>query len=301
MDIIREESKMPPCALCLGNFDGLHPAHKKIILNGVKYAQENNILCGVLLFENHTDNVCKRDSVRLLTTMEEKLEIIRALGADFVFIKKFDLEFMKRSYEEFFFYVKRELKARALFAGFDYTFGYQKKGTSEILEKMGREQNVFVNICTEQRVENVTYSSSHIRELVKKGDMEETRKNLGYLYSVSGKVVSGKQNGRKMGLPTANIAYDKQKLLPGDGVYFCKTQIEGKEYKSLVNVGKNPTFNGEERTVESFLLDFSGDLYNRYATICFIKKIRDEKKFSSPEELKKQITADLQEVRKEMM
>lgn len=296
MEIIENILKIPECALALGNFDGLHIAHIKIINSCIEYARKNNLKSGVMLFKNHTKTVCEKEPVMLLTNLEEKIKILEKTGVDFVFLKDFDESLMKLSPEEFYKYLVDDLNAKALFIGYDYKFGHKASGDTKKLLELGEKSNIFVSVCDRINIDNMTVSSSKIRELINSGKVDIAKKYLDRLYELSGVVVEGKQNGTKMGLPTANVEYSCDKLLPPDGVYKGITVIDGVEYKSLINVGKNPTFNAKIRTVESHIVDFSNDLYGKFVTLKFIKKIRDEKKFSSYEELQKQIKKDLKQI-----
>lgn len=293
MRILNETNETIPCALALGNFDGLHSAHIKIIKSCAEFAHQNKIPGGVLLFENHTQSVVAKEEIKLLTTLEEKLKILEEIGVDFVYIVRFDEEFMRKTPEEFFSYLKDNLKAKALFAGFDYRFGYKAKGNVSSLKKMGDENNITVSIFDAINVCEDTVSSTMIRNLIQNGKVDSAALYLGRAYSILGKVVHGKKNGTKMGLPTANVEIGENKLIPPDGVYFGFTIVEGKKYKSLINIGKNPTFGENKRTVESHIIDFCGDLYESIVELELCEKIRDEIKFSSPDELIKQIKADL--------
>jgi len=293
MEIIKNAIEVTDCALALGNFDGVHQAHIKIIKSCVEYAKTHNLKSGVLLFENHTDTILKNTQIKLLTTHTEKLNEIEKTGVDFVFLCEFNEELMKTSPEDFFNFLINTLKAKALFAGFDYSFGYMAKGDSSLLRHLGKESGIKVSVCDEIDIENSPVSSTKIRELIKSGDIEKANLHLGRSYSLCGKVVRGKQNGRLLGFPTANIDYDKNKLIPPDGVYFGYTVINGKKLKSLINIGKNPTFNAEKRTVETHIIDYSNELYESLIRIEFEYKIRDEIKFNSIDELKEQINKDL--------
>ncbi len=293
MQIIRNTDEMKPCALALGNFDGLHKAHVKIIKDCTAYAKANKLMCGVFLFENHTDEVCKGNKVELLTTLEEKISIIKSLGADFIFVKHFDEETMNMNPEDFFSYLCDKLLAKALFAGFDYTFGKKATGDVKTLLKKGKESDIFVKISDEIKINDKSVKSNAIRDFIKNGEIEKANEYLGRDYSISGIVSYGKQNGRRMGFPTANIDYDKNKLLPSDGVYKGVAKVEDREYQALINIGKNPTFNAGVRTLEAHLLGFCGDLYTKAIAIEIRSKIRDEIKFNNIEELKEQIKRDI--------
>lgn len=293
MQIIKNPLKVPSCAMALGNFDGLHMAHTKIINSCIDFSKKNNLKSGVLLFENHTASLFKETSMKLLTTLSEKFNILENIGVDFIYLMSFDEKVMKMSPYDFFEFLTDTLNAKALFAGFDYTFGYKAEGDSELLKKLSLQKNIYIDISDKIVLNNKIVSSTEIRALIEKGDIKSANDFLKRPYELFGKVISGKQNGRKMGLPTANIEYEKDKLLPPDGVYKGITVIDFTEYKSLINIGKNPTFNAEKRTVESHIPDFFGDLYGKEISVKFLEKIRDEKKFSSVDELIKQINNDI--------
>lgn len=293
MQIISDLKNIPDCAIALGNFDGLHIAHTKILNECIAYAEKISLKSGVLLFENHTGTITENCNIKVLTPHKEKLEIISGLGLDFAFVKTFDKHFMELSPREFFDFLINKLNVKAVFAGFDYTFGYKASGNADLLKAFGNEKNIDINIIKEVDIDTIPVSSTLIRNMITEGKVDAAAKFLGRYYEISGNVVYGKQNGRKLGLPTANVEYDKDKLLPSDGVYAGYLTVGDSKYKCLINIGKNPTFNADIRTIEAHIADFSGDLYGKFVTIQFTKKIREEKKFNSPEELRLQIESDL--------
>ncbi len=298
MKIIRNLSELKASCISLGNFDGVHIAHKRIIEKCRDYAKNNGILSGVLLFENHTQTVLDNKNFKVLSPLSEKIKMIEELGVDFIFIKSFDEDTMKMKAEEFFQFLTVNMKAKALFAGYDYTFGYKALGDSKKLLELGEENGVYVEIIDEIDILNKPISSTSIREMVKLGKTEEVKKHLGRSYCVFGVVEKGKQNGTKMGIPTANLKYEDDKLLPADGVYKGEFIINGNSYKSLINIGKNPTFDAEERTLEVHIPGFSENIYGEKVKVLFDGKIRDEIKFRTPRELTEQIKRDLEMLKK---
>lgn len=292
MRVITDFNKIDRCALALGNFDGVHCAHKKIIEACRDYAKKEKISSGVLLFDIHPQIYLKNDT-KLLTTLDEKLKLTEEIGVDFVFVKAFDEETMKMSAEEFFSFLRDKLKTEALFAGYDYTFGYKASGNSEKLLNLCKKSKIYAKIFEKIEISEETVSSTMIRRLILEGKTEEAKKYLGHMYLVCGKVEKGKQNGVKMGIPTANVSFSNEKQMPSDGVYKGFFEVDKKRYKSLINVGKNPTFNAEKRTLEVHIPDFCRDIYEMDAIVYFDRKIRDEIKFNSPEELVTQIKKDL--------
>lgn len=298
--IISEYEELNNCAVALGNFDGIHIAHSEIISKCKAYADEHNILSVVLLFENHTQTVLENKSFNLLTPMSEKIKIIEELGVDFVFVKSFDEDTMKMSTEEFFNFLIRKMKAVALFAGYDYTFGYKASGNSQRLLELGEKAGIHIEIIDEIDVSNKPISSTDIRELVRQGKIRDIKKYLGRNYGVFGVVERGKQNGTKMGIPTANLRYENDKLLPPDGVYSGAIILNKKRHRALINIGKNPTFKAKKRTLEVHIPNFCEDIYKAEAQVLFDRKIREEIKFNSPEELTAQIKKDLKVLEKEI-
>lgn len=287
---------MSDCAIALGNFDGVHIAHSKIIASCVSYAKKHGLQSGVLLFENHTSTLLDDKRITLLTPLSEKIKLIEQLGVDFIFLKSFDKATMHMTCQTFFDYLKNELCANALFAGFDYRFGYKASGDSTLLSSLCIKNNIFCSICEQITIDSTPVSSTLIRELVSQGSVSDAQKYLNRYYAIEGEVVKGKQIGKKMGIPTANISYNKDKQLPSDGVYFGYTIVDGKKYKSIINIGKNPTFNAQQRTVESHIPNFSEIIYGKYARLEFVDKLRDEMKFESINALKEQINKDIERI-----
>ena len=284
------------CTMALGNFDGLHKAHIKIISSSVEYAKENGIKSGVLLFDCHTSKILGNPQ-RILTTMEEKLKILEEMGVDFVHIMHFDEITANMSGDKFIEYITKRFRVEAFFAGYDYKFGKNAGWDVEDLESYGKEHGftTFITECIKE--DGILVSSSNIREYIETGEVFLAKKLLGRPYAVLGEVVKGFGNGTKSLVPTANLKVFEDKLLPSDGVYFALTKIDDKSYKSAVNVGKNPTFNAKDRTIESFILDFCGEIYGKVLEIEFLEKIRDDRKFESIEALKEQIRKDIEKIR----
>jgi len=284
--------------VALGNFDGLHVAHMKIIRSGIEYAKEHNLKSGVLLFEENTKNFTERKRVELITPNTIKLELLEREDLDFVVMRRFTHRVMEKSPREFFMFLKDELHAKALCCGYDYSFGYKAAGHVDTLRELGREFGIEVLVTEKIEVDGVTVSSTAIRELILAGGMERTERMLGRRYCVEGPVVKGKQNGHKLGFPTVNVSYDPKMVLPKPGVYAGITYALGQRLKCVINVGSNPTFGADKITVESHILDFDENLYGDYVRVSFAKRIRGEIKFESLDELRAQIQSDVEEVAK---
>ncbi len=293
MEVIRTKVDYDGTVTALGNFDGLHVAHMTIIRNGIKYAKENGLKSGVLLFEKNTKTLTQ-GGVELITPNEAKLELLEREKPDFVYMENFDKEFMQKSPEEFVKYLVANLKVKAVCVGYDYSFGYKAMGDVEMLKKFGEKYGFKVFVTDAIKIDGRIVSSTYIREVIKNGDMEEAERFLGRRYCIEGNVIHGLQNGRKMGIPTANVDYDINMALPKPGVYAGITYVDGRRLKSVINVGKNLTFDAEKLTVESHILDFDEDIYGEYIRVSFAKKLRGVIKFDGVDKLIEQIHHDME-------
>lgn len=293
MEVIRNKADYDGTAVALGNFDGLHVAHTAIIRSGIKYAEEHGLKSGVLLFDENTKGITN-GKIELITPNEAKLELLGREKPDFVFMEKFDREFMRKTPEEFVRYLIDRLRIKAVFVGYDYSFGYKATGDVEMLRKFGEKYGFEVFVTDAVKIDGRIVSSTYIRSVIKSGDMEEAERFLGRRYCIEGTVVKGESNGRKMGIPTANVAYDFNMALPKEGVYAGITYTRGRRLKCVINVGRNLTFGAEKITVESHILDFDEDIYGEYIRVSFAKRLRNDIKFNSVEELIAQIRYDIQ-------
>lgn len=268
--------------LCLGYFDGVHLAHR--VLFDRARAHEK---WGVLLFDKNVKGI------PLLTTLDEKISLIRNSGADYVIITEFSERFMSRTPYEFADFLKNTLNVSGVVAGYDYRFGKDAAGDSELLKELARWFGFSAEIVDAKCINGEPIKSTKIREYIKCADLPRANALLGYPYMISGIVEKGLGNGHKLGFPTANIAYDDEKLLPPDGVY--KGQVLGKD--AVINIGKNPTFSASNRTIEAHIIDFSEDLYGKPIEISLMEKIRDDIKFENIEDLVCRIKKDIEFVK----
>ncbi len=272
--------------IILGNFDGLHIGHIRVIENGLKYAKEHSLKSGVFMFENHTRNA------KLITPNELKFEILENIAPDFLYIEKFDEILMKKSPEEFVQMLIKKFGIKAVCIGYDYHFGYMAQGDANTMYELGKKYNFDVIVTEKIALDDITVSSTYIRDLIKMGDVKGASRFLGRYFVLEGKVEEGLHNGTKLGFPTANISINEFALLPKNGVYAGYTTINKRKYKSVINVGNNPTFDAKKITVESHIIDFDEDIYGKDATVSFVEHIRDDIKFNSLDELVKQISHD---------
>jgi riboflavin kinase / FMN adenylyltransferase len=284
--------------ITIGTFDGVHLGHQEVIKKLLKIRSESSGESVILTFFPHPRLVVdsKKDSLRLLTTQEEKIAILQKSGIDHLVIYPFTKEFSKLSYDEF---VKDilvdKIHLNYLVIGYDHRFGQHRQGDYNSLKELSLEFGFKIDRLDELTLENIVVSSTKIRKALDEGDVRKANQFLGYKYILMGKVVEGIQLGRKLGFPTANIeTYDKHKLIPRDGVYAVKAELRGKNYEGMLNIGIRPTVNSnvEDRSIEVHLFDFNEDIYKSDITLYFEERIRDEEKFPGLEELRRQMIKD---------
>lgn len=284
-----------PLGIALGTFDGLHIGHQKVIGDMVAYCKAHGYKSVVYTFSNHPRELTRNGHrVQKLVNNEDKEKLIEATGADFLLMMPFDERFMKTSPEQFVRdYLIDGMNVKAIAVGFDYRFGKGAEGDVDLLKALKAKYGYELLVIEPVALAGHKVSSSEIRDRIKHGDMAAARKMLGRPYSVAGPVIRGKQVGRKLGFPTANIQTDTHMSLIKPGVYVSYTQVGDVLYPSLSNVGYNPTFEQTELNLESFLLDFDEDIYGEVIRIFFIEHIRGEEKFASLDALIARMNEDL--------
>lgn len=295
-DLKELASAKEPIGIALGTFDGLHIGHQKVIGDMVSYCKAHGYKSVVYTFSNHPRELTRNGHrVQKLVSNEDKEKLVEATGADYLLMIPFDKNFMSTSPEQFVRqYLIDGMNVKAIAVGFDYRFGKGAEGDVDLLKTLSSKYNYELIVIEPVALAGHKISSSEIRDRIKHGDMSAARKMLGRPYSVVGPVIKGKQVGRKLGFPTANILTDTHMSLIKPGVYVSYTQVGDVLYPSLCNVGYNPTFEQTELNLESYLLDFDEDIYGEVIRIFFIEHIRGEEKFDSLDALVKQMNNDLQ-------
>ena len=282
----------------IGTFDGVHLGHREVISELKRISALSGGDSVVFTFEPHPRIVIApgEDSLRLLSTKNEKIRLMEQLGIDHLVIYPFTMGFSKLSYNEFVTNILvGMMNISSLVVGYDHRFGQGRKGDFSSLELLSKTLNFKVEQLSQLFVNSNVVSSTKIRQALIAGDITKANHFLGYRYLLSGKVIEGKQLGRKLGFPTANIeTMEDHKLVPGDGVYAVFVQTGGKIYKGMLNVGIRPTvnYNADHKSIEVHIFDFDSDIYNTEITLYFEKKIRDEQKFAGIVELKEQLIKD---------
>ena len=290
---IFEENEKKETVVTIGNFDGLHIGHKKLISTTKKYALDRNLKSVLITFNPHPIEVLKNiPFLRIFSEQEKNIEIEKE-NIDFFIRYPFTKEFALISPIDFVSILSNKLNCKVLVVGEDYCFGRNRAGNVETLKKLGKESNIEVIVVSNIIIDGERVSSSIIRNCIKEKNIKKANMLLNRPYYILSKVVEGNKLGRTIGFPTANIIPLENKILPPDGVYITKTIYEGKTYKSITNIGTNPTVNNIHKTIETYIFDFNENLYGEYIKVCFYDWIRGVEKFDGIESLKKQICKDI--------
>lgn len=284
--------------LTQGTFDGVHKGHLKVLKSVVEEAKKRETASMLLTLYPHPRLVVNPDdnSLRMLSSIKEKEELVAQAGIDYLMVLPFTGEVSRFSPERF---VKEilvdKLDISSIIVGYDHRFGHKREGNLSILKELGHKYDFEVSEIKANEVDNMAISSTRIRKSLLEGRLEEANELLGRYYSFSGVVVHGQKNGRKIGFPTVNIQPDDPyKLIPAPGVYASIASFQGKRYKCAMNIGFNPTFGDFGMTIEGYLLNFEGDLYGANLKFEMVSRIRSEIKFNSIEELKHKISQDVE-------
>jgi riboflavin kinase/FMN adenylyltransferase len=289
----------PRTVLTIGNFDGVHLGHQKILLEVFKKARLINGTSMAMTFEPHPMKVLAPErELRILTPFEEKAKLIADLGIDVLLCITFNREFMNLLPDEFIENVLVEkIRAKEIIVGSNYVFGRHKKGTIELLRRRGRKYGFRVRVIRHARLHSDIVSSSKIRSLLSKGAAFDISKFLGRAYSIEGTVIKGKGRGRAiLSIPTANITTPVE-IAPRRGVYAVRVGFNNSVYDGVANIGINPTFGNGEVSYEVHLFKFSRNIIGKTIRIYFIDRIRDERRFPDPSSLEKQIRNDIETAR----
>ncbi len=286
-------------SLTIGNFDGVHLGHQKFLREIKKTSDQEKLKFIVLTFVPHPLIVLKAKTSFLINSYLERRSILESLGVDALVEIDFTRDFSSLSPESFldtFIFSNKEIKK--VFLGHDFLFGANKTGDHDLFKKMASKFNVGLKIQEEFKLNDNIISSTVIRDHISAGKIEEANSLLGRTFYLNGFIVRGQGRGRQIGFPTANLGFEKDFICPGRGVYVSQINIKGMVYHSLTNVGYNPTFNEDKKVnIETHILDFNQDIYGDNVKVHFFKKIRDEIKFASVNELIRQIDQDVEKAK----
>lgn len=300
-ELERELAKYTPqqeTILAIGVFDGVHLGHQFLMDYLKRQALIHDRRGGVVTFSVHPQHVlAPQRQVPYIISLEERIRRLQQLGIELVAPLPFNLDIAQLSARQFVSLLQKYLKMRGLVVGANFTLGRGKEGDVFALHSLGKEMGFTVDVVSPKVIDGDVVSSTTIRQALAQGDMKKVTKLLGRPFDIKGKVAHGDERGRSLGFPTANLTVSPEKALPADGVYITKAYVDDYVYPSVTNIGKRPTFGQGERTIEVFLLNFQGELYGQELRIEVLERLRSEKRFSDPEELKVQICRDVEQAK----
>lgn len=295
MEIFYNNEKKTNLSLALGFFDGIHLGHQKVIENAVEIAKKNNLKSAVVSFCDHPSCLILKRSPQYIIPLNDKIEKIKNLGVDYLYLIDFNQNLAQKTKEEYFNMLLEMTSPKAITTGFNHFFGKDKQGDTQFLSDMCKKNNITYTKIEPVKIQNTIISSSQIRKALLKADFATTEQMLNSKFYIKGIVQKGQQLGRKIGFETINIKYPENIIKIPFGVYCTQCHIENKNYNSITNWGIKPTVNNTlEPITETHILDFDGNLYDKPAQIFFLKQIRTEKKFDNLENLKTQIKKDVE-------
>ena len=291
--------QLPPCVATIGFFDGVHRGHQFLISHLVETARQDGMPAVVITFDEHPRKVLQSDyQPEMLSTLDSKLLLLSKTEVDDAVVLHFTREMAAMSAREFMQQVLHDhLHVKKLFIGYDHRFGHNREETFDDYVRYGKEMGIEVIKNQAYSMNGINISSSVIRSFLKEGEVDMANQCLGYPYTIIGKVVNGYHEGRKLGFPTANLDLSHfGQMIPAPGVYAVKARLEGTVVwkQGMMNIGTRPTFDGKQLTLETHIFNFEGDIYDQLLLVSFVKRIRGERKFESPEELAAQLKEDEQ-------
>jgi len=300
MEIEQELASITPQGktfITMGVFDGVHAGHRYLLKKLQQRAAEKNLLSGVVTFNPHPQSVLHpHNELPWLTSLEDRVGVFQELGVNIVAVLTFTPKVAQLSAQEFISLVKKHLSIRGIMVGPDFALGQGKEGNINLLRALGREMEFSVEVIPPFTINGEVVSSTLIRQALGQGDMRKVERLMGRYFYLGGKVITSGKRGRVLGFPTANLNIKPQQALPGNGIYATIAHVDGKQFPSATNIGIRPTFGEGEKTVETHLLNYKGDLYGKDMRVEFVRKLRDEQRFPSSEELKAQIEKDVREI-----
>ena len=292
---INDFSSTKKTILTLGTFDGVHIGHKKILKKLTQNTENQKYESLVLTFFPHPRMVLQEHSdIKLLNTIDEKIDLLEKIGIENLVIHPFDEAFSRLTAEEFVSNILVDrFHIQKIVIGHDHRFGRNRTANIDDLIAYGKEYGFEVEQISVQEINDISVSSTKIRNALLEGDMALANDYLGYNYFLTGNIVKGKQLGRTIGFPTANLKIEENcKLIPQNGVYIVKSIIDGQSVFGMMNIGFNPTVDGQKQSIEIHYFDFNADLYNQKISVSILQRIRSEQKFESVELLKEQLEKD---------
>ena len=295
-----EEVNLQNSWLTVGVFDGVHRGHQEIIKKLTTGAHTNDAPAVVLTFDPHPASVLSGHELKCLTLPDERADLLAKLGVDVVITERFTRELSTVTAYDFMAHLSHQLGLQHLLIGYDFALGKGREGNATRLTEIGSELVYTVEVVSALSDESGVISSTEIRKLIEVGNVREAARLLGHLYFLHGPVIHGDARGRTINVPTANISYSHDKMIPAKGIYACWAYLDDKKYHAAINIGTNPTFTPDKQSpnVEAYLLDFHQEIYGKDVRLEFVERLRDELKFDSVEKLLEQIWQDVEDTKR---
>lgn len=297
IDLNDEICLMDPIVACIGYFDGLHKGHQALLKKTKEEALRLNVKSALITFSPDPKDIITSQTHKHIQSFDERLAIIAAMGIEMVIILQFDQKLCVQSKDEFVEDILYKLNLKGLVCGFDFHYGHKGQGDHRSLALAAKDRFPLY-VIDSVNYEGVKISSTRVREAIVNGDVSLAAELLGYMYHISGRVEHGKKIGHKIGFPTANLKTSDEILYPMDGVYLGYVKYQKEYYKSMINVGTNPTIaDGNKRTIEAFLLNFNEEIYGENIIVYLFCKCRDVIKFANIQQLKEQLIKDAEKAK----
>lgn len=295
-----EEVNLQNSWLTVGVFDGVHRGHQQILRKLSAGAHASDAPAVVLTFDPHPASVLGGREIKCLTLPDERADLLAQQGMDVVITERFTRELSQVTAYDFMARLKRQLGLARMLIGYDFALGKGREGNATRLTEIGSELGYSVEVVPALSDESGVISSTEIRKLIEIGNVAEAARLLGHPYSLHGPVIHGDGRGRTINVPTANIAYAREKMIPAKGIYACRAYLNGQQHLAAINIGTNPTFTPDKEipNVEAHLLDFRGEIYGQDVRLEFVARLRDELKFESVETLLEQIWKDIEDTKR---
>ena len=284
--------------ITIGVFDGVHMGHRSLISQLISQAKSKNLISGVVPFSNHPGTIINKNfEPNYLTSLQDRLKLIEETGVDFVVPVTFTEEVANLKAQEFTKILQNKLKMKGLMVGPDFQMGKGREANVKKLETIGENQGFKLTKINVKGIKNLTVRSTSVREALKQGKIEEATEILGRRHSLKGTIVLGEKRGRDLGFPTANFDVPADICVPSNGIYATFIYLDKQKYLSATSVGTNPTFNGQQRTIETYIMDFARNIYGSQPKLEFVSKLRDEVLFDSIPSLIEQMNRDVEKAR----
>jgi len=290
-EIFYKHKEVNPSIVTIGTFDGMHKGHISLLTEMIKLA--NDLIPIVISFNRPPKDVINKKDSKMILQLTDKKRMIEEIGIDKLITINFNSEIQELDCKDFIKILKDSLNMEVLTLGEGTLLGKDRKGYKNGLVETLNDFGVRLIPISNKKDKENKISSSQIKRSISKGNITKANSLLGRNFFINGKVIEGKKIGSKLGYPTANIQYNDDLIIPKDGIYKTETYVNGNTYLSATSIGNNPTFDGSEKTIETFIIDFKEDIYNKYIKVSFLKFIRDQKRFNDVESLKKHMSDDI--------